>query len=253
MQAVVNRRIVAISRIASAGRPSTDSRPGQPTGRTVGFASVRIPLMLVGMAPQKTDTPAVRHRVGGDADVTLSGSNSRSRLGRPLALTLTCTLAAATIGNSFISKEDLVWLETRRRPRMQISTSAFAVIGLVYYVIMGVVIYRASDRRDSATTRLAVVGARTERGLERRLLRRPQHAQRICGYRVVAHPALAAAIDRAPRRHVGRRPSSVHGVGAVLRPAVDPPALATQSIYSRMIYPRASPLSAQSAIAGRNP
>jgi tryptophan-rich sensory protein len=81
----------------------------------------------------------------------------RSRPNRPLTLTLTSTVAAAAIGNSFISKEDLAWLQTRRRPRMQISTSAFAVVGIVYYVIMGVVIYRASDRRDSTTTRVALV------------------------------------------------------------------------------------------------
>ncbi|HZJ39878.1 MAG TPA: hypothetical protein VFD20_02865 [Demequina sp.] len=82
--------------------------------------------------------------------MTVSGSDSRSRLSRPLALTLTSTLAAATIGNSFISKEDLVWLQTRRRPRMQISTSAFAVVGLVYYVIM---VSSSTGPRTAATAR----------------------------------------------------------------------------------------------------
>jgi benzodiazapine receptor len=89
--------------------------------------------------------------------MAISGSRWRSRPNRPLTLTLTSTLAAATIGNSFISKEDLAWLQARRRPRMQISPSAFAVVGIAYYVIMGVVIYRSSDRRDSTTTRLALV------------------------------------------------------------------------------------------------
>ena len=84
------------------------------------------------------------------------GRRGRARLNRPLAVTLASTLAAASIGNSFISKEDMAWLRTRRRPRMQISMPAFVAVGIVYYVIMGVVLYRATDRRDSTATRLAL-------------------------------------------------------------------------------------------------
>lgn len=76
---------------------------------------------------------------------------------RPLTVTVASTLGAATLGNAFISTEDLAWLQSRRRPRMQMATPAFAVVGIIYYVIMAVVIYRASDQRDSATTRLALV------------------------------------------------------------------------------------------------
>lgn len=77
--------------------------------------------------------------------------------GRPLAVTVGATVAAATIGNSLVSKEDLAWLSTRRRPAMQIPLPVFAAVGVVYYVILGVVLYRACDRRDGRATRLALV------------------------------------------------------------------------------------------------
>jgi hypothetical protein len=48
--------------------------------------------------------------------MAISGSRWRSRPNRPLTLTLTSTLAAATIGSSLISKEDLALKS--RLPRM---------------------------------------------------------------------------------------------------------------------------------------
>lgn len=85
------------------------------------------------------------------------GRKLKLRPNRPLVVTLASTLAAATFGNSLISKDDLAWLQTRRRPRMQIPMPAFAAVGIVYYVIMGVVLYRATDRRDRTATRLALM------------------------------------------------------------------------------------------------
>jgi tryptophan-rich sensory protein len=40
---------------------------------------------------------------------------------------------------------------------MQISLPAFATVGVAYYVLIGIVIYRACDRRDRMATRLALV------------------------------------------------------------------------------------------------
>ncbi len=43
------------------------------------------------------------------------------------------------------------------RPRMQISVPTFATVGVMYYVLIGIVIYRACARRDKTATRLALV------------------------------------------------------------------------------------------------
>jgi translocator protein len=66
------------------------------------------------------------------------------------------TIAAAAAGNALISKDDLAWLYGLRQPRMQLPLPGFAVVGIVYYVLLGCVLYRATDRRDRTATRLAL-------------------------------------------------------------------------------------------------
>jgi tryptophan-rich sensory protein len=66
------------------------------------------------------------------------------------------TIAAAAAGNALISKDDLAWLYGLRQPRMQLPLPGFAVVGIVYYVLLGCVFYRATDRRDRTATRLAL-------------------------------------------------------------------------------------------------
>jgi translocator protein len=66
-------------------------------------------------------------------------------------------MAAAVAGNALIGKDDLAWLYGLRQPRMQLPLPGFAAVGVVYYVVLGCVIYRATDRRDRIATRLAVV------------------------------------------------------------------------------------------------
>lgn len=78
-------------------------------------------------------------------------------MNRPLVMTLGSTTAAAVIGNALISKDDLAWLGGLKRPRMQISVPAFVAVGAIYYLILGIVLYRAADRRDGRATRLAIV------------------------------------------------------------------------------------------------
>ena len=68
----------------------------------------------------------------------------------------TATTGAAVLGNVLISKEDLAWLYGLRGPKMQISLPSFAMVGVVYYILMGCVLYRAADRRDRPATRLAL-------------------------------------------------------------------------------------------------
>lgn len=66
------------------------------------------------------------------------------------------TTCAAVAGNAFITRADLDWLYALRRPRMQIPLPAFVVVGVVYYVLLACVLYRATDRRDRTATRLAL-------------------------------------------------------------------------------------------------
>jgi benzodiazapine receptor len=78
-------------------------------------------------------------------------------MNRPLATAIGSVLGAAVIGNSCIRKDDLAWMGALNRPRMQISVPTFATVGVMYYVLIGIVIYRACDRRDKMATRLALV------------------------------------------------------------------------------------------------
>jgi translocator protein len=66
------------------------------------------------------------------------------------------TVGAAVVGNAFISRSDMAWMHELRRPRMQIPLPAFAVVGVVYYLLLGRVLHRAVDRRDRTATGLAL-------------------------------------------------------------------------------------------------
>jgi tryptophan-rich sensory protein len=75
---------------------------------------------------------------------------------RPLVTAVAATTTAAVAGNALIGRDDLAWLYTLRRPRMQLPLAGFAAVGLAYYVLLGCVLYRATDRRDRTATRLAL-------------------------------------------------------------------------------------------------
>jgi len=76
---------------------------------------------------------------------------------RPLVTAVAATTGAAVVGNALISRDDLAWLYGLRRPRMQLPLPGFAAVGVLYYVLMGCVLYRATDRRDRVATRLTLV------------------------------------------------------------------------------------------------
>jgi benzodiazapine receptor len=75
---------------------------------------------------------------------------------RSLRTAIGSVVGAAVVGNAWVRKDDLAWLSGLNRPRMQIPLPAFAIVGAIYYVILGVVIYRSCDRRDDRATRLAL-------------------------------------------------------------------------------------------------
>jgi tryptophan-rich sensory protein len=76
---------------------------------------------------------------------------------RPTVTAVAATTVAAVAGNALISRDDLTWLQELRRPRMQLPLPGFAAVGIIYYVLLGCVLYRATDRRDRRATRLALV------------------------------------------------------------------------------------------------
>ena len=57
-------------------------------------------------------------------------------------------MAAAILGNAFLGKDAIRWLSELCRPRMQIPLPAFALVGGVYYVQLGTVLYRAYRNQD---------------------------------------------------------------------------------------------------------
>ena len=79
------------------------------------------------------------------------------RVPRPVLTAAGAVITAAVAGNALIGKDDLAWLYGLRRPRMQLPLTGFAAVGIVYYVLLGCVLYRATDRRDRTATRLALV------------------------------------------------------------------------------------------------
>jgi tryptophan-rich sensory protein len=51
--------------------------------------------------------------------------------------------AAAVLGNAFIGKASMRWFRALGRPRFQLPMPAFVAVGLVCYVQLAVVVYRA--------------------------------------------------------------------------------------------------------------
>lgn len=78
------------------------------------------------------------------------------RMTSSLMTAIGSVVGAAVLGNGWVRKDDLAWLNGLNRPRMQMPLPAFAVVGGIYYVILGIVIYRACNRHDKRSTRLAL-------------------------------------------------------------------------------------------------
>lgn len=76
--------------------------------------------------------------------------------GRLLA-TLAAVLAAAVLGNVFITREAQQWFRSLRWPRLMIPYPALIAAGGIYYLLMALVLYRALGRDDRVAVVLAVV------------------------------------------------------------------------------------------------
>lgn len=75
----------------------------------------------------------------------------------PAAVTIGSVVLAAVLGNLWVPKDALRWFRELRRPRWMIPFQGFLLVGLAYYLLMGVVLYRAFDRDDVAAVVLSFV------------------------------------------------------------------------------------------------
>ena len=82
---------------------------------------------------------------------------SRSPRLRKLTAVLGPPTAAAVLGNAFIGKEAMAWFRGLRAPGMQVRTPAFVVVGGVYYLQLGTVLYRAHRSDDARVRRWALL------------------------------------------------------------------------------------------------
>ena len=64
----------------------------------------------------------------------------------------TCTAGAAVAGTAFVGKAAMPWFRGLAAPRRQLPLPAFLVVGALYYGIIGYVLARSVDRRDTGST-----------------------------------------------------------------------------------------------------
>ena len=67
------------------------------------------------------------------------------------------TIAAAVLGNAFVGRDSLRWLDELQKPRMQLPLPGFLAVGTTYYVSLGTVLHRSAVRSDHRSYRLAAV------------------------------------------------------------------------------------------------
>jgi len=82
---------------------------------------------------------------------------SRSHDLRSLAAAVGPPLAAAVAGNAFIGRDSLRWFRHLRQPRLQLPLPAFGLVGVIYYVQLGKVLYRAYLNDDAQVRRRALI------------------------------------------------------------------------------------------------
>lgn len=73
------------------------------------------------------------------------------------AITAAVTVLAATVGNLLIPRAALAWFRQLDWPRWLVPYPVFIAVGVTYYALMAVVLYRALDRHDVPTIVLASV------------------------------------------------------------------------------------------------
>ncbi len=63
-----------------------------------------------------------------------------------------CAGTAAVAGNAFIGKAAMAWFRGLTTPRWQLPLPAFLGVGALYYGLIGYVLARSIDRRDTRST-----------------------------------------------------------------------------------------------------
>jgi benzodiazapine receptor len=76
---------------------------------------------------------------------------------RPLVGTVIPVVTAAVLGNALVPQTSHRWFRRLRQPKLAIPFPAFVTVGAVYYVLLGVIRYRAVARDDVAASRLALM------------------------------------------------------------------------------------------------
>ncbi|GAA0910664.1 TspO/MBR family protein [Virgisporangium aurantiacum] len=66
------------------------------------------------------------------------------------AITGGIAVVAATAGNLLIPKSAMAWFRGLRWPRWLVPFHAFVAVGIVYYLLIATVLYRALDRDDTS-------------------------------------------------------------------------------------------------------
>ncbi len=89
----------------------------------------------------------------------LGGSDVRSPAYRPLLLAIVVPLAFAVGGNLFVGDVLATWYADLRKPALLVPTPAFYVIGAIYYIGAGIVLYRILVHVRSARARVLLLTA----------------------------------------------------------------------------------------------
>jgi translocator protein len=76
---------------------------------------------------------------------------------RLLAAAIGPTVAAAVLGNVLVGRESQRWFRALRQPRFAVPFPVFVLVGGVYYLLLGVVRYRALERQNVSAARLGLI------------------------------------------------------------------------------------------------
>ncbi|MFJ4467452.1 TspO/MBR family protein [Streptomyces sp. NPDC089424] len=63
-------------------------------------------------------------------------------------VTVVSVVLSALLGNLWVPKDALHWFRELRKPGWMIPFQGFLVVGLIYYILIGVVLYRALDQNN---------------------------------------------------------------------------------------------------------
>ncbi|MGY1665739.1 TspO/MBR family protein [Geodermatophilus sp. SYSU D00696] len=86
------------------------------------------------------------------ADRSGTGARTPRMRRRSVLQASACTAVAAVAGNAFVGRAAMAWFRGLTAPRGQLPLPAFLVVGALYYGVIGYVLARSIDRRDTRST-----------------------------------------------------------------------------------------------------